>query len=141
MIFILLLMWLYLSKFLHFPPTPPISQFMPSSGDLEKEIVPKPLQVFIRRSKNLIFISLHVDPESITADPDSFYFALCLLLFYFLLLRWILLPLETWIFLLHIERVNDLVPNIIFLFFYDNLTPLCHQFALFVSSVSIPKSY
>jgi len=43
---------------------------MPSSEDLDKEIVPKPLQVFTRRSKNVVSTSLSVDLKSRVAGPD-----------------------------------------------------------------------
>jgi len=43
---------------------------------------------------------------------------------------------------LHIEKVNDLILNILLLIlFYDRLTPLSCQFALSVPCVSILKFY
>ena len=47
-----------------------ISQLMPSSGDLEKKIVPKLLQMFMIHPKNVISISFRADPESTADDPD-----------------------------------------------------------------------
>jgi len=70
----------------------PLRQPMSSYGDLKKEIVSKPLHVYTKHSKNVASTSLH-------AVPSSFCF-FCLLLFHFLLLRWILLLLQTWTFLL-----------------------------------------
>jgi len=43
---------------------------MYSSGDLEKEIVPKLLQVYTKHFKNVVSTSLPANIESTTADPD-----------------------------------------------------------------------
>ena len=43
---------------------------MLSSKDSEKEIVLKPLQVFIRHSKNMVSPLLPSDPESTALDVD-----------------------------------------------------------------------
>ena len=48
---------------------------MPSFGDLEKEIVPKPLQVYTKCFKNVVSASLTAHPEFIVADLDPPYFA------------------------------------------------------------------
>jgi len=69
----------------------PIPQLMPSSGDLEKEIVPKPSSVFTRCPKNVVSTSLPADLESTPADLDPSH-STCSPLF---MLRWILLTLQT----------------------------------------------
>ena len=48
---------------------------MPSSEDLEKEIAPKPLQMYTKCSQDVVSTSLPTDPESITVDPDTSYCA------------------------------------------------------------------
>ena len=91
-----------------------IPQPMPSFGDLEKEIVPKLLQVYTELSKDVVSThSLLI--QSLHLLILILILLLCLLILHFLLLRWIFLLLLTWIFLLHIKRVNDLVLNILFL--------------------------
>ena len=51
------------------PSTSPITQSMPSSENLEKEIIPKSLQVFTRCPKNVVSTSLPTDSESTVIDP------------------------------------------------------------------------
>jgi len=46
---------------------------MPSSGDLGKEIVFKLLQVYTKRSNNVIFTSLFAYPKFIAADFNPFH--------------------------------------------------------------------
>ena len=49
---------------------------------------------------------------------------LCLLILHFLLVRWIILLLQTWIFVLHYKKLNDLVLSILFLIlFYMIILP------------------
>jgi len=56
---------------MYFAPTAShIPQPMPSSEDLEKEIVPKLLQLYTKHSKDVVSISLPADLESTTTDHD-----------------------------------------------------------------------
>ena len=95
-----------------------IPQPMPSSGDLQKEIFPQPLQGYTRRSKNVVSTLLSIDPVFAAVNPDPPHSASLPLILHFLVLRWILLLLQTWTFILHIERVNNLVPSILFLILF-----------------------
>ena len=47
-----------------------IPQPIPSFGHLEKEIIPKPLQVYTKHSKDVVFTSLSTNPKSTVADHD-----------------------------------------------------------------------
>ena len=44
-------------------------------GDLEKEFIPKSLQVYTRCFKDVVSTTLLVDPESIVAYPDPPHYA------------------------------------------------------------------
>ena len=120
------------------PASSPIPQHMPSSKELEKEIVHK----YTRRSKNVISTSLLGDPVSTVVDLDPPHSTSCMLIIYFRLLRWILLLLQTWIFLLHSERVNNLVLSILFLILFPMIILPHYLISVHcLSFVSIPKSY
>ena len=115
-IFLLLLLLLYLSLCLVLV--------------IWRKINPKPLQVYTKHFKNVVSTLLTADPIYAAADLILLILLLYLRIFHLLLLRCILILLETWIFLLHIKKINDLVLHILFLILFSMIVLLYYLVSL-----------
>jgi len=121
----------------------PIPQSMSSSGDLEKDIVRKLLQVYTKCFKDVVSTSLRADLESITTNLDPPHSAS--------------LPTDPSLSTAEMDTSASFDLNLPIAhrkgkrpcilhpisnyISYDRLTPLSRQFAISVSFVFIPKSY
>ena len=114
---------------------------MPSSEDMEKEIVSKLSQVFTRCPRNMLSTSLPTDLESTAAAPDPPHFVSLHVAPSLPTVEMVLQLLQIWIFVLLTGKINNLVLNILFPMIalpYCLVSLLCTSF---VSILSLIKEH